>query len=1265
MAKISIEKAKQRISSAINIQTYGSKSRVSINEETTEDEHDIEFLDSYGYETNDAIYIFKVDEKVFLTPSESNFKPIIGYFDSVETDDEDEIGSYKFKYDDFPDEIKLFFNFYAFEVESYQKENHDNDDINYGASQSFKNDWEFVGTVEGNTEYGLVPYYWDQGKGFYTGYESLANTPAVYSSKHYTHEHFPTNKFLWMRDYQNDWLASNGSKRYSSYITKKSLKNTNGDANFSFTYQSTADESLDYYNVYVGGTSSSNLWTKVDNFGTTETGNEVIITKNSSNVITVTFGDGTNGNIPSSSKTIYLRYKPTNLQYYGYSSTPNEYIKPITGCTTIATAMAIAYWGQYGVKIKRNGVEQIKKYKVGSKSVPVRTSIDKANNRWFFLEAPAVPEINEFDYDNIVPIYHIYYTKGTNSSASLHSDTKITHAININESNEINKYVFGANEDTLYNSSTNTLGVKQNLIYQRKAVADLCRSVNRILNSTCTPHFTGAFTQDAFAYLRNYIKFGKANVLPVNNAHVYYQYSSINDLLNSSGYSNGIVLGMKSSNFDSTIDSFEYAIYSELSKGIPVVFSGYGTSTSGDSAHSFICDGYKPETDQNIGDLWHFRFGWLGHGDGWFSMRIGNQINPTDHLYNNIRMILYRFYPNEYYNDYIDVNKKSVIFENIGGTDSLYISSINYVDNDVVENINGLNYGLGLCTKTSHETWDVYGYDFENSSNNPDWLTITKDQSNEGKLNISVTQNTGSLKQHTIRIYKTLDSAIYEDVTITLKGSDELPTYTLMADESTVIFENENANDDYYINVSSNIGWEIKYKDDSLDWLLTCEKTSAGKLKIKVAQNNTNEVKETYIILQTTDNDHSVTQTITIKINPTKSEYLQLESNKLIIEYNSETYIINVNTNVEYELSYDCDWLIANINNEDNIQINCTENNTNNNRSCIITINSVNASSNLTETLTVTQNKLNVSKYLELSTYNLSFTSDGGTKNVTVNTNVSDWTLSYDSDWVTHTINNNVITFNVNSNNTTSDKICNVTFSGSEIENVTMTIALSAKQVVTNQITLSKTNITSSYRGTNQQIDVTSENAWYVEEITLPNYIIITNNTQHIYVTVNEYNISSKRTYTLTVKDYFGNSVDFTLTLEPRSTSGYYLICENNYTVFEYIGGEDIISFDTNGTINYNIANSLTWISLTVIDNSIKVEVTENTTTSVKNGSFEVYLNEDSSQIITVYVQQYKMIDNDIDETILEKYDINKDGFADFKDLLVMIDRSMNRTVYI
>lgn len=1261
MAKISIDKAKQRISSAINIQTYGSKSRVSINEETTDNEPKIEFLDSYGCETDDAIYIFNADGKIILTPSESNFKPIIGYFDSSTVVDEEIDDSGEFKYDNFPDEIKSFFDFYAVEVESYQKEEHDDNDINYGASQSFKDDWTFVGRTVSGTDYGLVPYYWTQGKGYYTGYTPFANTPTVYSKYGYTHEHMPYNKFLWMRDYQNDWIATNGSKRYSSYITKKSLKNTNNDANFSFTYQSNADESLDYYNVYVGGTGSDNLWTKVDSFGTTETGNEVNIVKNSSNVITVTFGDGTNGNIPSSSKTIYLRYKPTYLQYYGYSDTPNEYIKPIAGCTTIGLSMAIAYWGQYGVKIKRNGVEQTKKYKVGAKAIPLRTSVDYVNDRWFFLEAPAVSEINEFDYSNIANNYHMYYING---KLSYHSATKIKHAINIYESNETNKYVFGANEDTVYDSSTNTLGVPQNLIYQRKAVADLCRSVNRSLNSVCTPHSTGAFIQDGVGLMRNYIKFAKANQL-IPNQHPYYQYYSINEWLNSPYYGNGICMGMQSSNFDLTIDSFEYAIYSELSKGIPVVFGSKGTSSSGDSSHTFICDGYKPETDSSIGDLWHFNFGWNGNGDGWFSMRIGNQINPTDHTYNAKRYILYRFYPNEYYNDYIDVDKKSITFENIGGTDNLYISSINYVDNDVIEKINGSSWGLGLCTRTSNETWDVYGYDFENSQNNPDWLTITKDQSNGGKLNISASQNSGTAKQHTIRIYKTLDSAIYEEVTITLKGSDETVIYTLNPDESNIVFENENTNEDYYINVSSNIGWEIKYKDDSLDWLLSCEKTQNGKLKINVAPNNSNEVKETYVILQTTDNSNSVTRTITIKVNPTQSEYLQLDSSRLNVEYTSGTYVVNVNTNVEYELSYNSDWLTATINNENNIQITVLENNTDANRNCTITLSSVNSSLNLTDTLIVTQNKLTVTKYLELSTYNLSFASDGGTKNVTVTTNISNWTLSYDADWITHTINNNVITFNVNSNNTTSDKICNVTFSGSEIENVTMTIALSAKQVVTNQITLSKTNITSSYMGINQQIDVTSENAWYIEEITLPNYIIITNDAQHIYVTVNEYNISSRRTYTLTVKDYFGSSVDFTLTLEPRSTSGYYLICEDNYNVFESIGGESIVSFETNGTINYTKANSLTWISLTIIDNSIKVEVTENTTTSVKNGSFEVYLNEDAAQTITVYVQQYKMIDNDIDETILEKYDINKDGFADFKDLLIMIDRSMNRTVYI
>lgn len=65
--------------------------------------------------------------------------------------------------------------------------------------------------------------------------------------------------------------------------------------------------------------------------------------------------------------------------------------------------------------------------------------------------------------------------------------------------------------------------------------------------------------------------------------------------------------------------TWENLIYTELSAGRPIVYSGYNADQGG---HAVVLDGYK--TGSN---LFHFNFGWGGQGDGWYTVNDENGMN--------------------------------------------------------------------------------------------------------------------------------------------------------------------------------------------------------------------------------------------------------------------------------------------------------------------------------------------------------------------------------------------------------------------------------------------------------------------------------------------------------------------------------------------------------------------------------------------------------------------------------------------------------------
>lgn len=91
-------------------------------------------------------------------------------------------------------------------------------------------------------------------------------------------------------------------------------------------------------------------------------------------------------------------------------------------------------------------------------------------------------------------------------------------------------------------------------------------------------------------------------------------------------------------------DAWESMIYSELEKGVPLLYCG---NTVNDEGHAFVCDGYKD-------GLYHINWGWGGMSDGYYTILGNNALHPVDQgvggsytsdAFNEGHEILYGFVP--------------------------------------------------------------------------------------------------------------------------------------------------------------------------------------------------------------------------------------------------------------------------------------------------------------------------------------------------------------------------------------------------------------------------------------------------------------------------------------------------------------------------------------------------------------------------------------------------------------------------------------------
>lgn len=110
------------------------------------------------------------------------------------------------------------------------------------------------------------------------------------------------------------------------------------------------------------------------------------------------------------------------------------------------------------------------------------------------------------------------------------------------------------------------------------------------------PSFSGAYTKDIATALKTYFDYDKKTTQFASRS--CYSYANWTDM-----------------------------IYNELSQGRPVIYSGQSVA----GGHSFVCDGYKYDGDE---DLFHINWGWNGNKDGYFVLSVMNADEEKGYVFN-------------------------------------------------------------------------------------------------------------------------------------------------------------------------------------------------------------------------------------------------------------------------------------------------------------------------------------------------------------------------------------------------------------------------------------------------------------------------------------------------------------------------------------------------------------------------------------------------------------------------------------------------------
>jgi hypothetical protein len=494
--------------------------------------------------------------------------------------------------------------------------------------------------------------------------------------------------------------------------------------------------------------------------------------------------------------------------------------------------------------------------------------------------------------------------------------------------------------------------------------------------------------------------------------------------------------------------------------------------------------------------------------------------------------------------------------------------------------ISGPEAGVVTFTVNSNINWTA--------TENSDWIIATK--TNNTVLTVTIEEN---LSVETRTAVITLSGPGVTPVTVTINQHGAVPvlnvdpiTKTVSANAGTTDFS-----------VASNIDWNIS---ENSDWLIAV-KTNNSTLTISYNENMEVSSRSASITLS----GPNVTSVIVTLNQDGATPVLSVTPSSADVSASPGTVDFTVTSNIEWTLSEDSDWFIAQKVDDNTLRVNYVENLSVIARSATVTLSGSGVSSR-----TVSINQQGATPFLTVTPQTATVSPVSGSMTFTVSSNI-DWSVSINATWFTVTkTDNSTLVVNYDANATVNPRNAEITLSGPGVSNQIISFAQEGEDPVLTVIPHSTTVNSSSG---SYSFTVNSNINWTITEDVI---WITASKTNETTFTVNyeENTLVSSRSATMVISGPGVESI--TVTLNQQGANPELSVDPPSVSVQANSGS---VNFTVTSNINWSVTESSEWLTASKSNANIII-VTYNENTSVDSRSSTVTVSGPgvSSQIVTV-----------------------------------------------
>ncbi|RKZ60827.1 MAG: hypothetical protein DRQ44_12340, partial [Gammaproteobacteria bacterium] len=496
-------------------------------------------------------------------------------------------------------------------------------------------------------------------------------------------------------------------------------------------------------------------------------------------------------------------------------------------------------------------------------------------------------------------------------------------------------------------------------------------------------------------------------------------------------------------------------------------------------------------------------------------------------------------------------------------------------------NVNSTS-GNVTFTVTSNVDW--------NYNETTEWLTAIK--SGENSLIVTYSENV-SVIPRSATINVTGPGITTQIVNLNQDGA----TPVLIVDPTSANVTAPTGSIDF--SVTSNINWTVL---ESSNWL-TATKTDETTLHIVYDENLSVTGKSAVITLSGPGVSN---QTVTINQDGA-TPILSVTPGSVITgpEAGSETF--TVNSNINWTISEDSDWISATKTSNTLLTVTFDENLSVDARSAIVTLSGPDVPDR-----TVTVNQNGAVPVLNVEPTSKNVTANDGTTTFNVSSNIV-WNISENVDWLVATkSNNSTLTISYNENIIVSPRVATVTLSGPDVTSVIITLSQDGATPV---LSVSPSSANISAGSGSVDFTVTSNINWTFSE-DADWFIAQKTDDGSLRVDYIENLSVIARSATIT---FSGPGVNpQTVSINQQGATPYLSIDPESATVSPVQG---IMTFTVSSNIEWSVTTGASWISVTKTSNTT-FEVNYNANTTVNPRSTEITLSGSGVNNQTVIFSQ-------------------------------------------